>query len=256
MRRTKLDFDRFQWAILPKLAAVAIVLTGCFPILSMAQQRSQKTFSSAEQASDALLTALQSNDEKALLDILGPEAKQIVSSGDDIEDAQDRANLVKKYQEMHRLVKEPDGTTTLYIGAENWPTPIPLVEKNNSWSFDTEAGKQEILFRRVGENELSTIRVCQELVAAEKEYYPASNNRVIRPEILQRRGAAEWPLLEGCGWPAPESDRATGGVGRCPRLHAGSRQRSPDPVSRLLLPGSDAPRGQRPGQGEKLHRQR
>jgi hypothetical protein len=71
---------------------------------------------------------------------------------------------------MHRLVKEPDGTTTLYIGAENWPTPIPLLNNGTTWYFDTNAGKQEILYRRIGRNEMSAIRVCQELVAAEKEY--------------------------------------------------------------------------------------
>src|SRR5580658_11031602 len=136
----------------------------------MAQQSGQKTFSSAEEASQALVAAAQNSDEKALLDILGPDGKQIVSSGDDTEDAQSRANFVQKYQEMHRLMKEPDGTTTLYIGAENWPTPIPLVNKGTAWYFDTDAGKQEILFRRIGRNEMSTIHVCQELVAAEKEY--------------------------------------------------------------------------------------
>ena len=136
----------------------------------MAQQPGQKTFSSAEEASNALVTAAQNNDEKAMLEILGPEGKQIVSSGDEAEDAENRANFVQRYQEMHRLVKEPDGTTILYIGAHNWPTPIPLVSKGNSWYFDTEAGKKEILYRRIGRNELSAIRVCQELVAAEKEY--------------------------------------------------------------------------------------
>jgi hypothetical protein len=114
---------------------------------------------------------MQSNDEKAMLEILGADGRQIVSSGDEIEDAQARANFVEKYQEMHRLVKEPDGTTTLYIGAKNWPAPIPLVNKGNSWYLDTAAGKMEILYRRIGRNEMSTIRVCQELVAAEKEYY-------------------------------------------------------------------------------------
>jgi hypothetical protein len=78
--------------------------------------------------------------------------------------------FVQKYQQMHRLVKEPDGTTCLYIGAENWPTPIPLVKKGSSWYFDAEAGKKEILYRRVGENEMSTIRICRELAAAQKEY--------------------------------------------------------------------------------------
>jgi len=170
MRRTKLNFDKFHWANLPKLAVVAILLTVCFPARSMAQQPGQKTFSSAEEASSALFASAQSNDAKAMLDILGPDGKQIVSSGDETEDANSRANFVKRYQEMHRLVKEPDGTTVLYIGAHNWPTPIPLVNKGNSWFFDTEAGKKEVLYRRVGRNELSAIRVCQELVAAQKEY--------------------------------------------------------------------------------------
>jgi hypothetical protein len=77
---------------------------------------------------------------------------------------------------MHRLVKEPDGSTVLYIGAENWPTPIPLVSKGSAWYFETEAGKQEILYRRIGRNEMSTIRVCQELVAGQKEYSADHNN--------------------------------------------------------------------------------
>src|SRR5208282_3565063 len=159
MRRDKLIIEKFDWANLPKLAAVAIVLTGCFAARSVAQEPGQKTFSSAEDASNALVTAAQSNDEKALLDILGPDAKRIVSSGDDAEDAESRANFVRRYQEMNRLVKEPDGTTVLYIGAENWPTPIPLVNKGSSWYFDTEVGKNEILYRRIGRNELSAIRV-------------------------------------------------------------------------------------------------
>ena len=72
---------------------------------------------------------------------------------------------------MHRFVKEPDGSVTLYIGAENWPAPIPFAMKGNVWFFDTEAGKKEILFRRIGRNELSAIMICQQLVAAQKEYY-------------------------------------------------------------------------------------
>jgi len=176
MRRTKLNFLQFHWANVCKLAAVVILLMACLCTRSMAQQPSQKTFSSPEAASNALVTAAQSNDEKAMLDILGADGKQIVSSGDDAEDAESRANFVKRYQEMHRLVREPDGTTVLYIGAHNWPTPIPLVNKGNTWYFDTEAGKNEILYRRIGRNEISTIQVCQELVAAQKEYYAAQHN--------------------------------------------------------------------------------
>jgi Protein of unknown function (DUF2950) len=175
MPQTNLNSHKFHGVRLPKLAAVAILLAGCFATFSHAQQKGQKTFASAEDASNALVTALQGNDEKGLLDILGLDGKQIVSSGDETEDANSRANFVQKYQEMHRLVKEPDGTTTLYIGAENWPTPIPLVNNANAWYFDTEAGKKEILFRRIGRNEMSAIRVCQELVAAQKEYSTQHN---------------------------------------------------------------------------------
>lgn len=180
MRRTKRDFDKFHWAILPKMAVVTVILTACFTTHSMAQQPGQKTFASAEGACNALVMAAQNNDEKAMFEILGRYGKQIVSSGDETEDANSRANFVQRYQEMHRLVEEPDGTTVLYIGAQNWPCPIPLVRKGNSWYFDTEAGKKDILYRRIGRNELSTIRVCQELVAAQKEFHSTQHNEYTR----------------------------------------------------------------------------
>ena len=199
MRRTKLNFDKFQWAGLSRLAAVAILLVACIPTRSMAQQTGQKTFSSPEDASNALVTAARNNDEKTMLDILGPDGKQIVSSGDDAEDAESRANFVRRYEQMHRLMKEPDGTTVLYIGAENWPTPIPLVNQGNAWYFDTEAGKKEILYRRVGRNELSAISVCQELVAAQKEYYSAQHNEYAK-QIFSNEGQHNglyWKAAEG-----------------------------------------------------------
>jgi hypothetical protein len=135
-----------------------------------------------------------------MLDILGADGKQIVSSGDDAEDAESRATFVERYQEMHRLVKEPDGTTVLYIGAHNWPTPIPLVNKGNAWYFDTEAGKEEILYRRIGRNEISAIRVCQELVAAQKEYYAAQHN-----EYAQRISSDEG-RHNGLYWKAADAE--------------------------------------------------
>jgi hypothetical protein len=200
MPRTKLNWHRFHCINLLDVAAVVILLSGGLAIPCMAQQPGQKTFSAPEDASGALVTAMQNNDGKALLEILGPDGKQIVSSGDEIEDAQNRANFVDKYQEMHRLVKEPDGTTTLYIGAKNWPTPIPLVNKGNSWYFDTDAGKREILFRRVGRNEMSAIRVCQEFVAAQKEYYSAEQNQYA-PKIFSDEGQHN-----GLYWKAADGD--------------------------------------------------
>ena len=191
MRRLKPKFEELDpgnlthcvvvlLAGLLKIAALGALLLVCFPAGSAAQQKGQKTFSSPDAASAALVAAAQSNDEKAMLEILGPDAKQIVSSGDPTEDAENHANFARRYQQMHRFMKEPDGYVTLYIGAENWPTPIPLAMKGNLWFFDTEAGKREILFRRIGRNELSAIRICQELAAAQKEYYATQHNEYAR----------------------------------------------------------------------------
>src|SRR6266481_4588952 len=160
MRRTKLSFGKVDWTNLLEMAAVGVLLAGGFPERSAGQQQGQKTFSSPDEASNALVTAAQNNDEEAMVDVLGPDGKQIVSSGDETEDAQNRANFLQRYQEMHRLVKEPDGTIVLYIGAKDWPTPIPLVNKGSAWYFDTDAGKKEILFRRIGRNEISTVALA------------------------------------------------------------------------------------------------
>ncbi len=170
MLRSKLSFRNSHAGGLIRFATAVFMLTACIPASSVAQEKGQRTYSSAEDASSALIAAIQSNDENAMLIVLGQDAKEIVSSGDQVEDKERHASIVLKYEQMHRLVREPDGTTTIYIGAENWPMPIPLVVKNNHWYFDTDAAKKEILYRRVGRNEMSTIRVCEELVKAQKEY--------------------------------------------------------------------------------------
>lgn len=164
---------KFDSGILGAMAVGAIfsMAMASAALPAAAQQTGQETFPSAGKASHALVAALKAEDQATLLKILGPDAKDIVSSGDPVEDKDRRAEFVQKYEQMHRLVTEPDGKTTLYIGAENWPTPIPLVHKGNAWYFDTPAGKEEILYRRVGRNELAVIQVCHELVDAEKEYY-------------------------------------------------------------------------------------
>src|SRR5260370_4075452 len=97
--------------------------------------------------------------------------KEILSSGDPTEDSDARAGFVVKYQEMHRFVTEPDGTVTLVVGAENWPFPIPLVNHNGSWYFDTDAGKHEIIFRRIGRNKNGPMDSCRGLVEAQKQNF-------------------------------------------------------------------------------------
>ena len=139
---------------------------GAYP--GLAQQPAQPTFPSAREASQALFQAVQGNNEQAIADILGGPT-DLTTSPDKGQDKLDRELFVKKYQEMHRLGREADGSMTLYIGAENWPFPIPLVEKSGAWRFDSDGGLKEVMFRRIGENELTAMDICHEFVAAKKQ---------------------------------------------------------------------------------------
>ena len=147
--------------------------------LSFAQESGPKFFSSPAEASHALFLAVQNNDEQAVGAILGT-GREVTSSSEEVEDKLERERFAQKYQEMHRLVRELDRRTVLYIGAENWPFPIPLVAKNGRWYFDSDAGTQEILFRRVGENETTAIQVCQAFAMAKKLGTKATDDDPIR----------------------------------------------------------------------------
>jgi hypothetical protein len=171
--KTNLRF-RFSWLT---SATVSLLVTLVLRSqLTLAQEPNQQVFHSPEEASAALFGAVQQTDNRALLGVLGPAGKDLVSSGDPVEDRRERDNFLAKYKQMHRVVKERSGVMILYIGAENWPDPIPLVEKNGIWYFDTDAGKEEILARRVGRNELATIDVCYQLVDAQQQHYARANN--------------------------------------------------------------------------------
>jgi hypothetical protein len=159
------------------LAAVSILATLIlWSQLALAQQLNQQSFHSPEEASAALFAAAQRTDNRALLEILGPAGKDLTSSGDPAEDRRERERFVAKYKQMHRVAKEHRGVMILYVGAENWPLPIPLVEKHSVWYFDTEIGKGEILARRVGGNEQATINVCYQLVDAQQQHYARTND--------------------------------------------------------------------------------
>ena len=140
-------------------AAIALLVVGCSQF-TYAQQSQPRIFASASQASKALYEAVKGNDEPAVRTILGC-GPELTTSGSDTEDKLNRERFAQKYQEMHRLVREADGTTILHIGAENWPFPIPLVSKDGKWYFDADAGSQELLAREIGSNEVSAIRVSQ-----------------------------------------------------------------------------------------------
>jgi hypothetical protein len=157
--------------ILPFAILAIAIGTGA----GLAQQSAQLVFPTAAEAGRSLFQAVQDNNEAAVNQILGGST-DLTSSHDGGQDKADRDVFVQKYQEMHRLHRERDGSATLYIGAENWPFPIPIVEKNGAWRFDADAGQQEVRFRRIGENELTVISVCREFASEKRDRADAANS--------------------------------------------------------------------------------
>jgi Protein of unknown function (DUF2950) len=170
------------------VAASAILMAGIvwFATPAAAQEAGQKTFPSPEEAISSLVAALQADDSTSLAAILGPDSNEVLSSGDPVEDKNGRDQFLEKYKRMHRLVKEPDGSTGLYVGAENWPMPIPLMNKSGAWFFSTAAGKKEIVYRRIGKNELAVIQVLRQLVPAQKEYFSQPHDGDSTKQFAQR----------------------------------------------------------------------
>lgn len=134
------------------------------PAIAAAQDPA-RTFPSAQAASHALVVAVQGNDQQTLTEILGGNTV-LITTGDDNQDRTERQLFVQKYRQMHRWMTEPDGRTMLYVGAENWPFPVPLVSSGGGWSFDSRYGEREIAMRRIGENELTAMQVGRELIRA------------------------------------------------------------------------------------------
>jgi len=159
-------------------ATAAAFLTAMIllPELSLAAVAQQKSFSSAENAVKALIAAAKNNDNKEMMAIFGPGARELIFSGDEVADKQRRARFLKAYDDKNRLVQQ-GSDMVLVIGNEDWPFPIPVMKKGDSWVFDIDRGKEEILNRRIGENELFTIQVCLAIVDAQREYAIKDRNR-------------------------------------------------------------------------------
>lgn len=154
-----------------------------------AQEAGQKTFSTPAAAADALAVAAQKNDAQEMLAILGASSQDLASSGDKVADKESRDRFTTKYHEMHRFAAIGEGRMILYIGAENWPTPIPLQKNGSQWYFDTASAKQEILYRRIGANELNVIKVCQAIVDGELDYYGALHDGDSVHQYAQKFGS-------------------------------------------------------------------
>ncbi len=137
----------------------------------------QKHFASPEAALAALLTAARAGDRAALLAVLGPDAKPILDSGDPVADKEGLERFVASYDEAHALEKTSDTEVELSTGKDKWPLPIPIVKEAAGWYFDTDAGDEEILARRIGRNERFTIQTCLAVVDAQREYYASDPDK-------------------------------------------------------------------------------
>lgn len=153
--------------------ALAIPLVcAVFATTVKAQEPGQKTFATAADASKALYDAGLARDTNTLLMVLGQSAKPLLSSGDEVADRRNVDNFLGRYGQMNRIRREANGDRTLLVGVENWPFPVPLKQTaGGQWYFDTKAGADEILYRRIGNNEFGAIRVCGALAEAQVEYF-------------------------------------------------------------------------------------
>ena len=166
-----------RWRV---LLTIAVVFAFSFALQvpsAIAQESGQKTYASSQEAGKALYESVKADDKAAMLTVLGQSASSIVTSGDDVQDKNNRDVFLKRYEQMNRWGAEVNGGLTLYIGAENWPFPLPLKKTAaGQWYFDTKAGLQEILYRRIGKNERAAIRVCEALADAQEEYFQQAHD--------------------------------------------------------------------------------
>ena len=169
---------------------------------SLAQ--AQQTFKTPDDAANALVSAAKANDKKALVMVLGPDGEDIVSSGDEVADVETLQKFVAAYDAKHRVTLEGDDKAIIIVGQDDFPLPIPLLRKEGEWRFDTAAGRDEILFRRIGKNELDAMQACLAYVDAQNEYAEKDRTgagvNTYAQRIVSRSGKKDglyWPSAQG-----------------------------------------------------------
>jgi hypothetical protein len=171
----------------------------------VASAQEHRGFASAQAAVDALIAALEAADTAALPALLGPDSGDILDSGDEVADANARRDFLERYKEKHALIEDSPGSMTLQVGANEWPLPIPVVQRDGQWYLDGAAGADELVYRRVGRNELGAIAVCRGFVDAQAEYAaePRDGNAEAGVYAIKlrsdpdRQNGLYWPTAEG-----------------------------------------------------------
>jgi hypothetical protein len=233
-----------------RLVSFSLLLFG-LPAFGTAQAVSgQKTFSKPSEGVQALVAAARSGDHAQLLAVLGSDAKDLIDSGDPVADKKALDHFVKMYEEKHSIVVAAPGYDTLLVGADDWPTPIPLVRDGTSWYFDSARGAEEIVNRRIGANELGAIAVCDGYYLAQKEYAAKSHDG-LPAKLYAQKFASDPGKQNGLYWHVdagePESPMGPAVAAAAAEGYGGS---GPQPYhgyiyKRLSSQGPDAPGGAR-----------
>ena len=191
------------------IGAVTLVVT--LGVAGTATKDQQETFASPEDAGVALIDAAEKFDVEALKKILGPDGIDLVVTADKVQDEKHAREFAAQANKKNMIVVDPDDQkiAILSVGEDDWPTPIPLVKKGDRWRFDTKAGREEILYRRIGQNELDAISVCYGYVEAQREYASERRDGALVPQYAQRvvskpgrQDGLAWQMKDGT-WAGP-----------------------------------------------------
>jgi hypothetical protein len=188
-----------------RLAASALIASIALATMAFAAETvAQKTFPSADAAVAALIDDLRSENLSDLMAILGPGGERLLDSGDPVADRDGRERFVASYDDTHHL-EETQGGAVLVVGKEDWPVPIPLRKVGDLWSFDTEAGEQQMIDRRIGRNELDTIQTMLAYVDAQQDYADWTRQQTGTAAYAQRIDSRPG-MHDGLYWRAAEGE--------------------------------------------------
>ena len=186
------------------LLALVVIPATALAAPAASSKKAQRSFASPEDAIKTLVGAVRNNNTREMMAILGPGSREIVSSGDPVADKAGREWFVRLYDEKKVIEGADTGKAVLSIGNEDYPFPIPLVKKGKAWFFDARAGKEELLNRRIGRNELQAIDVLRAYVDAQREYASKERNGV-SPEFAQKIRSTPGKK-DGLYWQAKEGE--------------------------------------------------
>lgn len=190
----------FKFFVATFLVGAATLMTGC----NMGQG-----FDSCQDAVETLTDAIRAGDLAKAKAILGPESEEILNSGDSTLDENNRELFISKYDEKHTLEIQDDNSVVLNVGENEWPMPIPLVRcpVTGKWYFDVKEGKEELLNRRIGKNELDSIQVCLAFVDAQREYSTIDPEKIGGgKDIYAQKVLSDEGKKNGLYWPAKEGE--------------------------------------------------